>query len=115
VDSVGWAVIGCAVGVVTCSIAFAGFWMNISRQITEATTEAKSAGLRGVQANLKIDGLQSELSTFQRYVEKEFVNQNDLKDMVVRHEAQFDGLREDLKGITSRLDRLLETRLPAAR
>ncbi len=103
-----WGVVGATASAITCSLGFATFWMNISRQIAEAKTEAGAAGLRGVQANLKIDNLQSELSTFQRYAEKEFVNHDDLNALVVRHEAQFDNLREDLKGIASRLDRLLE-------
>lgn len=112
-NGLAWAAVGAATGAVMCSIGFATFWMNMQRQITEAKTEASAAGLRGVQANLKIDGLQAELSTFQRYAEKEFVNHDDLKEHVVRHEAQFDNLREDLRGITTRLDRLLESRLPA--
>ncbi|MGM5033902.1 hypothetical protein [Tardiphaga sp. 803_E3_N1_3] len=48
------------------------FWMSIQRQITEAKTEASAAGLRGLQANLKIDGLQTDLSDFRIYAEKEF-------------------------------------------
>ncbi|WP_299720456.1 hypothetical protein [Tardiphaga sp.] len=46
------------------------------------------------------------------YVEKEFVNHADLAQLSIRHEAQFDDLREDLKGITQRLDRLLDSRKP---
>lgn len=46
--------------------------MSIQRQITEAKTEASAAGLRGLQANLKIDGLQTDLSDFRIYAEKEF-------------------------------------------
>lgn len=107
-DALVWSAIGVCGGLVTASIVFATFWMNMQRQITEAKTEASGAGLRGIQANLKIDTMQAELSTFQRYVEKEFVNHTDLTALVVRHEAQFDNLREDLKGIASRLDRLLE-------
>jgi hypothetical protein len=72
----------------------------------------RAAGQRGVQANLKIDGLQTDLSDFRIYAEKEFVNHDDLKELVGRHQAQFDNLREDLKGITTRLDRLLESRIP---
>lgn len=107
-DALIWTAVGVCGGLVTASIVFATFWMNMQRQITEAHTEASAAGLRGIQANLKIDTLQAELSNFQRYVEKEFVNHTDLTALVVRHEAQFDNLREDLKGIASRLDRLLE-------
>ena len=114
-DGLFWGIIGASASAVACSIGFATFWMNMQRQITEARTEANAAGLRGVQANLKIDGLQSSLSDFKVYAEKEFVNHDDLKELVVRHEAQFDNLREDLKGITSRLDRLLESRYPPAR
>jgi predicted nuclease with TOPRIM domain len=62
--------------------------------------------------DLKQALIQAELSTFQRYAEKEFVNRDDLKEHVERHEAQFDNLREDLKGITTRVDRLLESRIP---
>jgi hypothetical protein len=112
-DAMFWGMVGAGGSAIGCSIAFATFWMNMQRQITEAKTEASAAGLRGVQANLKIDGLQSELSTFQRYAEREFVNHDDLKEHAIRHEAQFDDLREDLKGITTRLDRLLESRFPA--
>jgi hypothetical protein len=110
-NGLAWAALGAAFACVSCSIGFAAFWMNMQRQITEAKTEASAAGLRGVQANLKIDTLQAELSTFQRYAEKEFVNHKDLEQLTLRHEAQFDDLRQDLKGITSRLDRLLESRI----
>ena len=113
-DALAWAAVGAGIGLVTCSVGFATFWMNMQRQITEAKTDASAAGLRGVQANLKIDQLQSGLSDFKVYAEKVFVNHDDLNALVVRHEAQFDNLREDLKGITSRLDRLLETRFPPA-
>jgi hypothetical protein len=113
-DALAWTAVGVGVGLVTCSIGFATFWMNMQRQITEAKIEASAAGLRGVQANLKIDGIQTELSAFQRYAEKEFVNHTDLTALTVRHEAQFDDLRQDLKGITSRLDRLLESRISGA-
>lgn len=113
-DSLAYAAIGAGFGAIGCSIGFATFWMNMQRQITEAKTDASAAGLRGVQANLKIDNLQNEISTFKIYAEREFVNHDDLKEHVVRHEAQFDNLREDLKGITSRLDRLLESRIPAS-
>jgi hypothetical protein len=107
-----WGIIGASASAVACSIGFATFWMNMQRQITEAKTDASAAGLRGVQANLKIDGLQSSLADFKVYAEKEFVNHDDLKQLTLRHEAQFDDLREDLKGITQRLDRLLDNRKP---
>lgn len=112
-SGLAWAAVGAGFGAVTSAIGFATFWMNMQRQITEAKTEASAAGLRGVQANLKIDNLQAEISNFKLYAQKEFVNHDDLRDHVERHEAQFDNLREDLKGITSRLDRLLESRIPA--
>jgi predicted nuclease with TOPRIM domain len=111
-NGLAWAAVGAAFGAVGCAIGFATFWMNMQRQITEAKTEASAAGLRGVQANLKIDTMQTHLSDFKVYAEKEFVNHDDLKELVGRHEAQFDNLREDLKGITTRLDRLLESRIP---
>lgn len=111
-DALFWAAIGAGAAVISCSTIFATFWMNMQRQITEAATEASAAGLRGVQANLKIDTMQAELSAFQRYAEKEFVNQGDITQLTLRHEAQFDDLREDLKGITHRLDRLLDNRKP---
>ena len=113
-DALFWTVVGVAISAAGFSMVFATFWMNMQRQITEAKTDASAAGLRGVQANLKIDQLQSGLSDFKVYAEKEFVNHGDLRAMVERHEAQFDNLREDLKGITTRLDRLLESRLPPA-
>ncbi|UFS73397.1 hypothetical protein LPB73_15735 [Tardiphaga sp. 37S4] len=95
------------------TIRVATFWMSIQRQITEAKTEASAAGLRGLQANLKIDGLQTDLSDFRIYAEKEFREpRRSQKELVGRHEAQFDNLREELKGITTRLDRLLESRIP---
>ncbi|MCW2783321.1 MAG: hypothetical protein JWR35_3770 [Marmoricola sp.] len=111
-DGIFWGIIGAGASAVACSIGFATFWMNMQRQITEAKTEAAAAGLRGVQANLKIDTLQANFSGFQVYAEKEFVNHGDLAQLSIRHEAQFDDLREDLKGITARLDRLLDNRKP---
>jgi hypothetical protein len=56
----------------------------------------------------------ADLSAYKLYAQKEFVNHDNLREHVERHEAQFDNLREDLKGITSRLDRLLESRLPSS-
>jgi hypothetical protein len=111
-DPIFWAAIGATAGVVTASLSFAAFWMRISGQIEIAKTDASSAGLRATQANLKIDMIQDKFSDFQRYAEKEFANHGDLSQLSLRHEAQFDDLREDLKGITSRLDRLLDNRKP---
>jgi hypothetical protein len=47
-NSLAWAAVGAAAGVVMCS---ATFWMSIRRQITEAKREASAAGPPGVQAN----------------------------------------------------------------
>jgi hypothetical protein len=65
-----------------------------------------------VQANLKIDTPQNHLSDSKVYAEKEFVNNDDLKELIGRHMAQFENLREDLKGMTTRLGRLLESCIP---
>lgn len=118
-DAVSWTVIGVVAGLITLSLTFAGFWMRIQAQITDskakadaAMEEAKSAGLRGVQANLKIDDLQTKLSNFQLYAEKEFANHEDLKQLSVHNDAQFSDMKEDLRGITSRLDKLLERGFP---
>lgn len=73
-----------------------------------AKAEAESSGLRAVQANLKIDGLQTSLSEFRVYVEREFINHADMAQLSKRNEAQFGDLRDALKGITERLDRLLD-------
>lgn len=129
-DALSWAAIGAVVAVITLSLTFAKFWMALSSRITEAKltadtakskveqlerdakAEAESAGLRAVQANLKIDNLSTELSKFELHAEREFVNHDDLRQLSERHEAQFTDLRSDLKGITQRLDRLLENRFP---
>jgi hypothetical protein len=40
------------------------------------------------------------------------VNNDDLKELIGRHMAQFENLREDLKGMTTRLGRLMESCIP---
>lgn len=118
-ESVSWSTIGVAGGLIALSLTFAGFWMKIAGQMSDgkakadaAMEEAKSAGLRAVQANLKIDALQTELSSFQRYAEKEFANHDDLRQLASHNDAQFSGMKEDLRGITQRLDKLLERGFP---
>lgn len=114
-DATFWTIIGTLGGAIVCAIAFAGFWMNISNRISEAKAsadaakaEADSAGLRAVQANLKVDTVQTSLADFKVYAEREFVSREDLKAISDHHTSQFNDLRGDLKGITQRLDRLLD-------
>jgi chromosome segregation ATPase len=136
-ESVSWSTIGVAIGLIGLSLTFAGFWMKVQAQITSsnataeaakasaasakdtakdaaaaAMEEAKSAGLRAVQANLKIDDLQSKLSDFQRYAEREFANHEDLKQLANHNDSQFSDMKNDLRGITQRLDKLLERGFP---
>ncbi|WP_022722857.1 hypothetical protein [Rhodopseudomonas sp. B29] len=118
-ESVSWSTIGVAAGLIGLSLTFAGFWMRIAGQMSDAKAradaameEAKSSGLRAVQANLKIDALQTELSTFQRYAEKEFANHDDLKQLANHNDSQFSDMKNDLRGITQRLDKLLERGFP---
>lgn len=107
-DAIFWTIIGTVCGSVVCAMGFATFWMNISNRISEAKAEADSAGLRAVQANLKVDTVQTSLGEFKVYAEREFVSRDDLKAISDHHTSQFNDLRGDLKGITQRLDRLLD-------
>lgn len=118
-DSVSWQTIAGACGLVGLALTFAGFWMNISKQITKAQatadaakSEGESAGLRAVQVGLRIDTVQNDLSAFQRYAEKEFANHDDLARVTSHNDAQFSDMKSDLRGITMRLDKLLERGFP---
>jgi hypothetical protein len=121
-----WQVVGGIVGLIVLSLTFAGFWMSIAKQIAEAKSEAelaksaaatasdeaKSSGLRAVQANLKIDTLGSELSNFKEYAAREYVDRDRLRESTEHHDTQYSALKEDLRGITARLDKLLERGFP---
>lgn len=126
-DALSWVAVGAVVGIVTMSLTFAKFWMSLSSRITEAKltaegakakvdqldrdvkAEAESAGLRAVQANLKIDTLGSAVADFKLHAERYFVNHDDLRQFSAHHDTQFNDLKSDLKDIKHQLTRLVET------
>ena len=112
-DALSWAAVGAGVAAITMSLGFATFWMGISQRITEAKTMAEavkdvaeSAVKRGAQT-------QANLAEFQRYAEKEFANHDDLERVTANNDKLFAEMKSDLRGITMRLDKLLERRGPA--
>jgi hypothetical protein len=64
--------------------------MSIRRQITEAKGTLAPPDRRAFRP-MKIDGLQTDLSDFPIYAEKESDN-HDLKELAGGHEAQLDNL-----------------------
>lgn len=107
-DALSWAAVGAGVAAITMSLGFATFWMNISQRITEAKSMAEAVKELAESAASRVSRTQATLAEFQRYAEKEFANHNDL----ARVDKLFSEMKSDLRGITMRLDKLLERRGP---
>jgi hypothetical protein len=111
---VTWAALG---GAVLALLTIITFWTRYSDRITRAETEAEAAKTSAQAASIlaaalgaKLENQQQAFSDYRESAALKFVSNHDM----VQAEGRFSDLAEqikcDIRGVTERLDRVLERR-----
>ena len=107
---VSWQAIVTLCAVVGAVSTVAGFWMRFSDRITAAQNKGETAHIAATAATLRVETMQRDFSEYQTRAASQFVTDGDLAQTERRISTQFDELKNDIRGISERLDRVLETR-----
>lgn len=93
-DALTWGALILAGGSV---VAVIKFWMDLGAAVA-----------RAARAEGAVDALQRELQTFSQRVAENFATAKDLAAAESRFAAAVDGMRNDFRALTDRLDRIFE-------
>jgi hypothetical protein len=93
---------------VTACIAIAKFWMD--RGKAEATAEAAKITALALGARLEILG--NTLSDFKVEVAREYVTGHSLEAAEKQMTEAMNGVRDEVRGLNQRLDRIIEAMIP---
>jgi methyl coenzyme M reductase alpha subunit len=95
----------------------AGFWSKFSDRMTRAQAVAdtadkkvESASLSLLAQKLEIDRLQREFSSYQITAAQQFVTDTELSMVEHRISVSVEEIKNDIRGVNSRLDRVLDGR-----
>ena len=103
-DAITWAAL---VGSVTACIGLAKFWLD--RGAAEAKSEA--AAMSAAAAIGRVDLLQSNLNDFKVQVARDYATNKALQDAEGQMATAMNGIREEMRGMNSRLDQFLQAML----
>lgn len=101
---------GAAIIAVGCLISILTFWTRFSDRITLAETSAKGATILAAALQIKVEAQQKELSDYKELAARMFVSDKDLFQAEQRFTGLVDEIKRDIRGVTERLDRVLEAR-----
>lgn len=107
---ISWAAVAAVCALLMAALTIIGFWMKFSDRITTAQNTATSAGLEAATAKIKTETLQRDLAEYQTKAAGMFVTDAELGAAERRISVQCDEIRSDIRGMTERLDRVLEDR-----
>ena len=113
-NAITWAALAAAVGAV---ISIVSFWSKYSDRITRAEAKADEAGKSAQAASILASGLgikiEQQQQAFADYRESaalKFVANHDLVQVETRFADLAEQIKRDIRGVTERLDRVLEHR-----
>lgn len=86
-----------------------GFLMTFSKRIANTETSASAASILATALGLKVDTLQKELSDYKVEAAKFFVSDKELHQAEDRFRSLVEEIKRDIRGVTDRLDRVLES------
>lgn len=104
---VTWAAL---VASVLCLISILTFWGRYSDRLTKAESAASAAVLANAALTIKLDSVQQELSAYKETAALMFVSEKELFHAEQRFTGLVDEIKQDIRGVTERLDRVLEAR-----
>lgn len=107
-----------AIGTVLAAFAIIlGFWSRFSERVTKAQGTAESASIKAdtaamaaLAAKLETDRLQRDLSEYQIKAAGTFITDTELSAVEHRIESSVAEIKNDIKGVNARLDRVLDGR-----
>jgi hypothetical protein len=105
---VSWAAIGGVCAIIMAVLTIAGFLMAFSKRMTTTETSAQAASILATALGLKVDTLQKELSDYKVEAAKFFVSDKELHQAEDRFRSLVEEIKRDIRGVTDRLDRVLE-------
>jgi hypothetical protein len=119
VIEVSWVAVAGICAIIMAVIAVGGFWMRFSDRLTNTETSAAAATVLSTALQVKVDTVQKELQlkgdTFQRefsdYREAaaiRFVSDKELSQVEERFRGLAEEIKRDIRGVTDRLDRVLD-------
>jgi hypothetical protein len=105
---ISWAAVAAICAITMAVLAIGGFWMRFSDRITNTETTAHAATVLSAALQLKVDVIQKELSDYRVAAATMFVSDKELFQAEQRFSALVEEIKRDIRGVTDRLDRVLE-------
>jgi hypothetical protein len=105
---VSWTAIGGVCAIITAVITIIGFLMAFSRRMSMTETSASAASILATALGLKVETLQKELSDYKVEAAKFFVSDKELHQAEDRFRDLVEEIKRDIRGVTDRLDRVLD-------
>lgn len=102
------AAIGAICAVIMVFFTMAGYLMTFSKRITNTETTAQAASILAAGLQLKVETLQKELSDYKVEAARYFVSDKELTQAEERFRSLVEEIKRDIRGVTDRLDRVLE-------
>jgi hypothetical protein len=99
---------GAVVAAGSSVVAIVTFWMNRGKAEAETRAKAEGAASLATSALAKCDLLASQLTDARLETAREYVTAKDLAAAEMRLSGAVDGLRQEVRGMNERLDRMLE-------
>lgn len=89
-----------------------GFYLKGSDRAHKTESAAGVAAALASALQLKVETLQKELSDFKVEAASKFVSDKELFQAEDRFRSLVEGIKADIRGVTERLDRVLENQAP---
>lgn len=89
-------------------LAILGFWIKISERLTTALTSAQAASILSAALQIKVETQQRELADYRVEAAEKFVSNKELFHTEERFRGLVEEIKRDIRGVTERLDRVLE-------
>lgn len=104
-EVVTWAALIAGSGSV---VAIVTFWLNRGKAEAEATIKADAATAMATAALAKAEMTSMQLAEARIDFANEYASHKDLAASEARYATAVDGLRQELRGMNDRLDRIIE-------
>ena len=113
-DAITWGALALAMG---SMLSILGFWTRYSDRITRAEekaeaakTSAQAATVMASGIGVKLDQQQQAFADYRESAALKFVSNHDLVQVETRFAELAEQIKRDIRGVTERLDRVLENR-----
>lgn len=106
---VSWVAVGGICAVVMAALTIFGFWNKFADRISKCETSAQAASILATALGIKVDAQQRELSDYKVEAARFFVSSGELNQAEDRFRTLVEGIQRDIRGVTERLDRVLES------